>query len=172
MTTDTDIRASDDDRERTVAILREAFVAGRLTLAEFSERTSAAFTSRTWGELRALTRDLPAGPVLGPDPPAAPARPAAPQAGLLGEAPPERARWPGGPGAARLIPALPIAVVWLAISLLARSPAAFIPLAVLLLVGLRVAAGRPCDSPVRRPSPPARRHPPHQRYPHWPPGPR
>jgi hypothetical protein len=62
--TDGSIRASDNDRERFVAALREAYTEGRLTLDEFEERTSAAYAARTWGELRELTSDLPAPPVL------------------------------------------------------------------------------------------------------------
>jgi hypothetical protein len=65
--TDGSIRASDNDRERVVAALREAFTEGRLTLDEFEERTSVAYAARTWGELRALTDDLPAPPALGTD---------------------------------------------------------------------------------------------------------
>jgi hypothetical protein len=65
--TDASIRASDDDRERFVAALREAYTEGRLTLDEFEERTSAAYAARTWGALRELTEDLPAPPVLSID---------------------------------------------------------------------------------------------------------
>jgi|HubBroStandDraft_5_1064220.scaffolds.fasta_scaffold69180_2 hypothetical protein len=63
--TDESIRASDDDRERVVTALREAYTEGRLTLDEFEERTSAGYAARTWGELRTLTEDLPSPPVLG-----------------------------------------------------------------------------------------------------------
>lgn len=62
MPADDMIRASDADREHTVAVLRAGYTAGRLTLAEFDHRTTAAFTSRTWGELRWLTGDLPPWP--------------------------------------------------------------------------------------------------------------
>jgi hypothetical protein len=54
------LRASDEDRERTVALLREHAVAGRLTLEEFSDRMSAAYAARTASELDELARDLPA----------------------------------------------------------------------------------------------------------------
>jgi hypothetical protein len=64
--TDESIRASDDDREKFVTALREAYTEGRLTLDEFDERTSAAYSARTWGDLRTLTEDLPSPPVLGP----------------------------------------------------------------------------------------------------------
>jgi uncharacterized protein DUF1707/cell wall-active antibiotic response 4TMS protein YvqF len=53
-------RASDADRDRTVAALREHAVEGRLTLEEFTERMTAAYAARTNDELDALARDLPA----------------------------------------------------------------------------------------------------------------
>ncbi len=62
MPADDMIRASDADREHTVAVLGAGYTAGRLTLAEFHDRITAAFSSRTWGELRRLTWDLPPGP--------------------------------------------------------------------------------------------------------------
>ena len=69
MASDHTIRASDVDREVVVATLRDAYTAGRLTLEEFDERTSVAYASKTWGELRRLTEDLPSQPVLGSDVP-------------------------------------------------------------------------------------------------------
>jgi Domain of unknown function (DUF1707) len=65
--TDGPIRASDQERESVVAVLRDAYAEGRLTLDEFEERTSAAYASRTWADLRQLTADLPAAPLLGAD---------------------------------------------------------------------------------------------------------
>ena len=57
-----DLRASDDDRERVVAVLAEAAGDGRLTLEEHSERVQRAYKARTLGELAGLTTDLvPAG---------------------------------------------------------------------------------------------------------------
>ena len=56
------LRASDADRERTVAVLREHMVVGRLTLEEFAERMSAAYLARTADELERLSRDLPPAP--------------------------------------------------------------------------------------------------------------
>jgi len=69
MATDDPIRASDSDREVVVATLRDAYTAGRLTLDEFDERTTAAYEGKTWGDLRQLTADLPAQPILGGDVP-------------------------------------------------------------------------------------------------------
>ena len=58
----TDVRASDDDRERVVAALQRHTAAGRLTLDEFAERVDAACGARTLDELAVVTRDLPAEP--------------------------------------------------------------------------------------------------------------
>jgi Domain of unknown function (DUF1707) len=55
-----ELRASDDDRDRVVEILRVAAGDGRLTAAELDERVEAALTARTGGELAVLTADLPA----------------------------------------------------------------------------------------------------------------
>ena len=54
------LRASDADRERTVVLLREHSVDGRLTLEEFTERMSSAYEAHTGEELDELLRDLPA----------------------------------------------------------------------------------------------------------------
>jgi hypothetical protein len=53
------ILASDAERERSIALLREAVGEGRLTLEEFSERVGLAHAARTDRELATLTRDLP-----------------------------------------------------------------------------------------------------------------
>jgi DUF1707 SHOCT-like domain len=53
-------RASDGDREKAVALLGDAFVAGRLPRDELGERCEAAFAATTWGELDVLTADLTA----------------------------------------------------------------------------------------------------------------
>jgi len=58
------VRASDAEREQTVALLRGHVVEGRLTLEEFSQRLDSAYTARTREELEALTHDLP---VAAPD---------------------------------------------------------------------------------------------------------
>jgi hypothetical protein len=58
--TDRPIRASDQERESVVGVLRDAFTDGRLTFDEFEERTAAAYAARTWTDLRGLTSDLPA----------------------------------------------------------------------------------------------------------------
>jgi class 3 adenylate cyclase len=53
------IRASDADRERVVALLREHYEVGRLSDDELSDRVEAAYGARTDAELDALTADLP-----------------------------------------------------------------------------------------------------------------
>jgi hypothetical protein len=54
------IRASDDDRQRTVAALERHTGAGRLTLDEFAERARLAHDARTLDDLAAVIHDLPA----------------------------------------------------------------------------------------------------------------
>ncbi|MFE7173291.1 DUF1707 domain-containing protein [Streptomyces sp. NPDC057616] len=56
-----DLRASHEDRDRVVDVLRVAAGDGRLTAEELDERVEAALTARTMGELAALTTDLPVG---------------------------------------------------------------------------------------------------------------
>jgi len=53
------IRASDADRDRATALLREHHAAGRLTAEEFHERMEAALNATTLGEIDGLLADLP-----------------------------------------------------------------------------------------------------------------
>ena len=53
-----DLRASDADRDRVLALLSEAASDGRLTADEHAERVQQACTARTLGELADLTKDL------------------------------------------------------------------------------------------------------------------
>jgi hypothetical protein len=57
------LRASHQDRDRVVEVLRVAAGDGRLTPEELDERLEAALTARTYAELAVLTTDLP-GPGL------------------------------------------------------------------------------------------------------------
>lgn len=57
-----ELRASDADRDRAIADLREHTAAGRLTLEEFSERVDRAVAARTLAELDDIGRDLPSAP--------------------------------------------------------------------------------------------------------------
>jgi hypothetical protein len=57
-----ELRASDADRDRTIADLREHTAVGRLTLEEFSERADRAVAAKTLSELEEIRRDLPGAP--------------------------------------------------------------------------------------------------------------
>src|SRR5215831_9228527 len=54
-----ELRASHEDRDRVVEILRVAAGDGRLSAAELDQRVEAALTARTYRELAQLTADLP-----------------------------------------------------------------------------------------------------------------
>ena len=56
------LRASHDDRDHAVELLRVAAGDGRLSAEELDERLELALTARTVGELAVLTQDLPAVP--------------------------------------------------------------------------------------------------------------
>lgn len=134
ITTDSTIRASDQDRENVVEVLRDAYTAGRLTLEEFHERITAAFSGRTWGALRELTRDLPPDARLGPG--LLPGQPARPRAAVSADRVPGRARPVAPPAVVKSrVPAiLPIALFWLALSIAARTPDALIPAVLVMLL--------------------------------------
>jgi len=53
------MRAADADRERVAEQLRSAHADGRLDLTEYEERVQQAWAARTYGDLDALTVDLP-----------------------------------------------------------------------------------------------------------------
>jgi Domain of unknown function (DUF1707)/Cell wall-active antibiotics response 4TMS YvqF len=57
---DAHLRASDDERDRTAALLGDALATGRLTVEEHAERLESVYAARTRGELAPLTADLPA----------------------------------------------------------------------------------------------------------------
>lgn len=59
MATAPEMRASDGDRDRVAAALREHMAEGRLTVDEFNERLERVYRSRTYGELAKITADLP-----------------------------------------------------------------------------------------------------------------
>jgi Domain of unknown function (DUF1707) len=62
------LRASHEDRDRVIELLRMAAGDGRLTADELDERLERALSARTFGELAALTEDLPAARGAGPAP--------------------------------------------------------------------------------------------------------
>ena len=54
-----EMRASDAEREAAVRLLTTAVGEGRITVAEFEERSQAAYAATTKRELDELTEDLP-----------------------------------------------------------------------------------------------------------------
>jgi uncharacterized protein DUF1707 len=130
MTSDEKMRASDGDREHAADMLRNAYASGRIDLEELRNRAGAAYSAKTWGELRHLTADLPPGhvscTVSGAKSPTGAARP--------GHAP-QRSR------AAIWV----TAIIWLAIAAAAHTTAA-IPLVLLSLFLLRAASARGADA--------------------------
>jgi len=133
---DRPIRASDQERQSVVDVLRDAFTDGRLTLDEFEERMAAAYAAKTWTDLRQLTGDLPVEPLLGADlslrPPAAP-----PQ--VVGPAAPLNRRQPARP-LGRL---LPVVFAWIVLAALFGSPdtAAALSVVFICLLACRVGYG-------------------------------
>jgi hypothetical protein len=131
MTSDEKMRASDGDREHAAEMLRNAYAAGRIDLEELHDRAGAAYSATTWGELRDLTADLPAGQVRccaasGAESPAGAAAPRhAPRR-------PRAAIWG-------------TAVIWLTIAAAAHTAAA-IPLVLLAVFLLRAASARCADA--------------------------
>src|ERR1700734_3716437 len=79
-----ELRASHEDRDRVVEVLRVSAGDGRLTAEELDERLELAMTARTYGELAKLVVDLPAdgsvASALAPRAPQAPQAPRAPRA--------------------------------------------------------------------------------------------
>jgi hypothetical protein len=140
MASDHTIRASDRDRDAVVATLRDAYAAGRLTLEEFDERTTAAYAGKTWGELRRLTEDLPTQPTLGADVPGRPlpelpTLPAHPPRTNQSGGPPQRPRRRRGV-------LIPFVAVWILLMLAARSPGAVVPAALLMTIVVFMALAR------------------------------
>jgi hypothetical protein len=54
------LRVSDADRDQVAEVLREAAGTGRLTLEELDERLDQTYAAKTYADLEAVTRDLPA----------------------------------------------------------------------------------------------------------------
>src|SRR5712675_30696 len=67
-----ELRASYDDRDRVVELLRVSAGDGRLTAEELDERLELAMTARTYGELATLVADLPASGSVAAAPAVAP----------------------------------------------------------------------------------------------------
>jgi hypothetical protein len=73
------LRASDADRERVAEALRQHHVDGRLDTEELTQRLDRAYAAKTFGELDAITTDLP--PIQVPARAGAPLRPRPPDPG-------------------------------------------------------------------------------------------
>jgi hypothetical protein len=120
------LRASHTDRERVIDLLKAAFVQGRLDRDEFDARIGQAVAARTYGELAAVTADIPAG-----------------LTGALPRRPPVRARRripfntavTGGACMAGLVNAGMMA------ALLIRSPVAVVLFVVFTIIGTILAIG-------------------------------
>ena len=59
---DYDLRIGDAERDATMALLRDHFVAGRLTLDELTERLDLVLAAKTQGQIDGLMADLPRPP--------------------------------------------------------------------------------------------------------------
>jgi hypothetical protein len=57
-----ELRAGDEDRDKTIARLREAYAEGRLEPNEFNDRLDQAHAAKTFADLSILTADLPHDP--------------------------------------------------------------------------------------------------------------
>ena len=118
--------ASRADRERVIDLLKTAFAQGRLDRDEFDARIGQAVASRTYGELAAVTADIPAELI-----------------GTLPRRPPVRARRripfntavTGGACMAGLVN------VGMVAALLIRSPVAVVLFVVFTIIGTILAIG-------------------------------
>ena len=70
---DYDLRIGDAERDATMALLRDHFVAGRLTLDELTERIDLALTAKTQRHIDHVMADLPRPPKPERDEPERPA---------------------------------------------------------------------------------------------------
>jgi|SRR5437868_1422866 len=59
MASNPDIRASDADRDRVAASLREHCGVGRISMDEMNERLDLVYQAKTLGQLEDITSDLP-----------------------------------------------------------------------------------------------------------------
>jgi DUF1707 SHOCT-like domain len=112
------LRAADVDREAVARRLDAHLSSGRITVAEYEERSARAWSAKTYGELAELTADLPPEPAehrvsLAKEPTAVSVQSAAgPACGPRGWGGSLRAAWAGW-----LTTGLIVLTVWLATSL-------------------------------------------------------
>jgi len=120
------LRASRADRERVIDLLKAAFVQGRLDRDEFDARIGQALAARTYGELAAVTADIPAELIA-----ALPSRPPARVRRRI----PFNSAVTGGACMAGLVN------VGMAAVLLSRSPVAVVLFVVFTIIGTILAIG-------------------------------
>ena len=144
------LRASDSDRTAVATALGEHMAAGRLTLAEYEERLTHVYETKTLGGLAALTADLPPTAASRPPAPAAPQVPA--RAHACGPAPwgwggHDRSSWSSWRSTALIV-----LTIWLVTSVVTGGFGAFWPMwvigpwgAVLLAQTLTGGRERPRD---------------------------
>lgn len=119
-----EMRASDQDREDAVRLFCQAYAVARLDLGDTCDRAAAAFSARTWGDLRRLTADLPPPSLLAVPEVSAHTRP--------GTEPRQRPRC-RRPPRRPLVAVLLMALAWLAIAAADLMPEIAAPLAALPL---------------------------------------
>jgi hypothetical protein len=119
-----EMRASDADRDRVAAVLRDAHADGRLAQDELLERLGATYEARTYGDLDRLVADLPRPtrtPVTRPTPhPARPA-PASPARRPTGNTALTAAWWVWGTAVSINV------VIWLLVSITSSDAVYFWP---------------------------------------------
>ena len=120
------LRASRADREQVIDLLKAAFVQGRLDRDEFDARIGQAVASRTYGELAAVTADIPAELI-----------------GALPRRPPVRARRriPFNTAVTGAACMALVANVGMVATLLSQSPVAVVLFVVLTIIGTILAIG-------------------------------
>lgn len=142
MAADRPIRAADADRDKVVGILREETAEGRLTLDEFNERMESAYTASTWGDLRALTSDLPVHVTFDGDGQQR-AQPSAPSRNPYEYSPPERSRGRHHDRFPRALLLIPLIIVALAAG--SRVGPAVIPFLIIMGVCFAFGGGGSCS---------------------------
>src|SRR3954469_12193257 len=76
------LRAADSDRTAVATVLGKHMAAGRLTVEEYEDRLARAYAAKTYGDLDALTVDLPgSAPARRPDAGATRSKELAPRGG-------------------------------------------------------------------------------------------
>jgi len=148
------LRAADVDREAVARRLDAHLSTGRITVAEYEERSARAWAAKTYGELAELTADLPPEPAghpvsLAKQPAAAADRPAGqPACGPWAWGGSLRAAWAGW-----LTTGLIVLTVWLATSLSSGELLPFWPIWVIGPWGAVLLARTLVAAPARRGGP-------------------